>query len=67
MNKYLPRFKPEVYLRFLNQKSIELFDSGKYKNIIIFHAIEKNKNYSGLSIEECLDQAILATRFEEGL
>lgn len=81
MTKYLPRFKPEVYLRFLNNVG----EFNLYANLYYDLENEESRNQDvgygfeiscddgasmmieGNSIEECLDQAILATRFERDL
>lgn len=77
MTKYLPRFKPEVYLRFLN-KYEHVWDHDeleKYLKIYLEDEWQDNGTYmtrhqyvvSGKCLEECLDQAILATGFENEL
>lgn len=73
-NKYQPKFKPEVYLRFLNQKDVKTYKGVSGSTILeippkMEKFISKNNKkfrFFGMSIEECLDQAILATEFEKG-
>lgn len=73
MSKYLPRFKPEVYLRFLNKYTdFSSFTSADNKIYYMNFTYDNGENIisikaNGRSIEECLDQAILATGFERDL
>lgn len=75
--KYQPRFKPEVYLRFLNSAprfwlSVEYVEDDDGQ---IFYHLQGSSNgydgdnfsFDGDSIEECLDKAILKTKFDQTL
>jgi hypothetical protein len=76
MDKYLPRFRPEVYLRFLNAMhrreiifECKFCDEKIYclESPNVFSDEDSHFYFEGKSIEECLDQAILATGFEKEL
>ncbi len=62
-NNYRPRFRPEVYLRFLNEIDDFRVDYAITFLTLMFDARE----FKGSRLEECLDQAIIATKFEESL
>jgi len=74
-NNYRPRFKPEVYLRFFNNAdyhfSIKQANNFPYMIFLYTANFDEDSNleysFSGSCLEECLDQAIIATKFEENL
>jgi len=68
-DKYTPRFRPEVYLKFLNEKMLSIFSAmNNYRPFIVSYLTVDEKGthdqYGGC-IEECLDQAILDIQFEK--
>lgn len=75
-DKYQPKFKPEVYLKFLNNKDYHyIFVPQAMTENFLFILRDKDEainsavgsEWLGFCIEECLDKAILATRFDNSL